>query len=87
MQTTGFRADEPAEGKAVRLPCDIGLYTQYPGTKLWCYPLDLPDSQSAQLMVEYGKRSPDGEYALYRTAFDLGPIFRASEVVKNLNLK
>ena len=38
-------------------------------------------------MVEYGKRSPDGEYALYRTAFDLGPIFRASEVVKNLNLK
>lgn len=87
MQTTGFRADEPAEGKAVRLPCDIGLYTQYPGTKLWCYPLDLPDSQSAQLVVEYGKRSPDGEYALYRTAFDLGPIFRASEVVKNLNLK
>ena len=87
MQTTGFRADEPAEGKAVRLPCDIGLYTQYPGTKLWCYPLDLPDAQSVQLMVEYGKRSPDGEYALHRTAFDLGPIFRASEVVKNLNLK
>lgn len=87
MQTTGFRADEPAEGKAVRLPCDIGLYTQYPGTKLWCYPLDLPDGQSAQLVVEYGKRSPDGEYALQRAAFDLGPIFRASEVVKNLNLK
>lgn len=87
MQTTGFRTAEPADGKAVRLPYDIGLYTQYPGTKLWCYPLDLPDSQSAQLVVEYGKRSPDGEYALYRTEFDLGPIFRASEVVKNLNLK
>ncbi|MGM9792554.1 MAG: hypothetical protein ACI3Y4_09190 [Candidatus Cryptobacteroides sp.] len=87
MQTTGFRASETAEGKAVRLPCDIGLYTQYPGTRLWCYPLDLTDGQGAQLMVEFGKRSPDGEYVICRTAFDLGPVFRASEVVKNLNLK
>lgn len=87
MQTTGFRADEPAEGKAVKLPYDIGLYTQYPGTRLWCYPCDLTDGQFATLVVEYSKRNSQGELSLYQTEFELGPIFRGSELVKNLYLE
>ena len=87
MQTTGFRAAEPADGKAVRLPYDIGLYTQYPGTHLWCYPCDLTDGQSVSLVVEYCKRNSQGELSLYQTEFELGPIFRGSKLVKNLYLK
>ena len=87
MQTTGFRTAEPADGKAVRLPYDIGLYTQYPGTRLWCYPCDLTDGQSASLVVEYCKRNSQGELSLYQTEFELGPIFRGSELVKNLYLE
>lgn len=87
MQTTGFRTAEPAEGKAVRLPYDIGLYTQYPGIRLWCYPCDLTDGHSATLVVEYCKRNSQGELSLYQTEFELGPIFRGSELVKNLYLE
>ena len=87
MQTTGFRTAEPTDGKAVRLPYDIGLYTQYPGTRLWCYPCDLTDGHSGILVVEYCKRNSQGELSLYQTEFELGPIFRGSELVKNLYLE
>lgn len=30
----------------VNLPCDVGIFTQYPSTRLYCYPNDQPDSPS-----------------------------------------
>ena len=52
LRRTGFcPAGETATGKRIALPCDIGLYTQYPGTELHCYPNDTPPSETSPATV------------------------------------
>ncbi len=47
FREAGFPNTCPLHGETVWLPCDIGLLTQYPGTKLYCYPNDLPESSAS----------------------------------------
>ena len=45
LRTEEFRPSETIErGTAKPLPCDVGVYTQYPGTMLYCYPNDTPEN-------------------------------------------
>ena len=45
LRMVGFRPQEiPADTIRTQLPFDIGLFTQYPGTVLNCYPNDTPES-------------------------------------------
>ena len=48
----GFAVRDPLRSRAVRLPYDIGLYSQYPGTKLFCYPNDLPNPTTGNPATE-----------------------------------
>ena len=44
LRTDGFRLQETVpDATGIKLPCDIGIYPQYPGTVLHCYPNDSPD--------------------------------------------
>lgn len=57
LRTSGFRpAENSFDGELVPLPCDIGFYTQYPGTALCCYPDETPDdvlgTQQTELLFE-----------------------------------
>ena len=53
----GFSVRDPVASKKVRLPYDIGLYSQYPGTILYCYPNDLPNpttgNPATELIFQY----------------------------------
>lgn len=45
FRETGFRPTEIINRtQAVPLPCDVGLYTQYPSSHLYCYPNDSQES-------------------------------------------
>lgn len=47
FRETGFCIRSPSsDSLKVSLPCDVGLFTQYPSTMLYCYPNDQPDSPS-----------------------------------------
>lgn len=44
LRTSGFRPSDMLEGvQKQRLPYDIGLFTQHPGTSLFCYPNETPE--------------------------------------------
>lgn len=47
----GFYCLDPSESKTTYLPYDIGLYTQYPGTTIYCYPNDMPQSETSPASV------------------------------------
>lgn len=60
----------------VFLPCDIGLYSQYPGTCLYAYPNEVPEtatSPATELVMEY---ELDGNTREYRKT--LHPLERGS---------
>ena len=41
LRETGFRQKETGRRtEAVPLPCDVGMFTQYPGTRILCFPND-----------------------------------------------
>lgn len=45
LRNDGFRPDsQETEESRVALPCDVGIFTQYPGTELFCYPNDYTDN-------------------------------------------
>ena len=49
----------------VFLPCDIGLYSQYPGTCLYAYPNEVPEtatSPATELVMEYELNGKTREY-------------------------
>lgn len=48
----GFAVRDAAATKPVFLPGDIGLYTQYPEIRLYCYPNDLPDPSAGNPATE-----------------------------------
>lgn len=43
----GFYCLDPQCTELAYLPYDIGLYTQYPGTTIYCYPNDMPPGVSS----------------------------------------
>lgn len=56
FRTSGFRPVEQIDTTvAVPLPCDVGIFTQYPGTELYCLPHDLPSATAPEvkLVLEY----------------------------------
>lgn len=57
LRVDGFRPiGDAIDGETVFLPCDIGFYTQYPGTTLYCYPDETPENmlgtERTRLMFE-----------------------------------
>ncbi len=75
----GFTVRDPVASKTERLPFDIGLYSQYPGTKLYCYPNDLPNpttgNPATELVFQY---EVDGKNRTQR--YILHPIQRGSTI-------
>ena len=75
----GFTVREPRPSPKVYLPCDIGLYTQYPGTKLYCYPNDLPNpdagNPATELVLEY-----EIEGVTLSQRYTLHPIMRGETI-------
>ena len=57
MRESGFRpAEDCSDTLRASLPCDVGFYTQRPGTTLYCYPNETPEnslgSQRTKLTFE-----------------------------------
>ncbi len=44
LRDGGFRPSELLRTPSVRLPYDIGVFAQWPGTELFCYPNDSPEA-------------------------------------------
>lgn len=45
MRASGFRpSGSGCDGEPAALPCDVGFYSQYPGTTLYCYPDETPEN-------------------------------------------
>ena len=81
----GFTVVDPFNSKRVRLPCDIGLYTQYPGIKLYCYPNDLPNPTTGNPATEFVLQCEiAGETRTYRRS--LHPLFRGETVLLDVEI-
>lgn len=72
-----FRPKEPApDTLKVPLPYDIGVYTQHPGTELYCYPNDTPETMLGSPRTSMGLECRiDGRKAVFE--FPLPPLDRA----------
>lgn len=72
-----FRPKEPSpDTLKVALPYDIGVYTQYPGTELYCYPNDTPETILGCPRTSMGLECRiDGRKAVFE--FQLPPLQRA----------
>lgn len=81
----GFPVREVSSGRTVFLPCDIGLYTQYPRTRLYCYPNDLPNpsagNPATELVMEY-----EIEGVTHCQKHTLHPIVRGETIQLDLQL-
>ena len=79
FRSQGFTVREPRSSRKVYLPSDIGLYTQHPGTKLYCYPNDLPNpdagNPATELVLEY-----EMEGATLTQRYTLHPIMRGETI-------
>lgn len=78
LRESGFRpAENIEEGQRTPLPCDVGFYTQYPGTVLCCYPNETPEnmlgSPRTELVLECEIRDTTRQFTV-----ELPPIGRAS---------
>ena len=75
----GFAVRDARASKKVALPSDIGLYTQYPRTRLYCYPNDLPNpnagNPATELVLEY-----EIEGVTRNCRYTLHPIFRGETI-------
>ena len=75
----GFTVREPRSSPKVYLPSDIGLYTQHPGTRLYCYPNDLPNpdagNPATELVLEY-----EIEGVTLNQRYTLHPIMRGETI-------
>lgn len=86
LRADGFRMTEQVQDTLkVDLPCDIGLYTQYPGTTLCCYPNDGHSPTAGNPATEFiFECSIDGVPQVCRT--DLPPIKRNATVMLSLTV-
>ena len=83
LRKTGFcPSGETAEGERVPLPCDIGLFTQYPGTQLHCYPSDTPPTQACPATVLNLEGECRGTTRLM--SFTLPPLGRAATICADI---
>ena len=78
LRESGFRpSDNIEEGQHCALPCDVGFYTQYPGTTLLCYPNETPEnilgSPRTELVLECEIRDTTRRFTV-----GLPPLSRAS---------
>ena len=78
LRENGFRpSDNIDEGRRCALPCDVGFYTQYPGTTLLCYPNETPEnmlgSPRTELVLECEIRDTTRQFTV-----ELPPLSRAS---------
>ena len=78
LRRSGFRpSEQSADTLRVSLPCDVGIFAQYPDTQLWCYPNDTPEytlgTPRTEILLEC---SVDGETLSFSTA--LPPLGRGS---------
>ncbi len=56
LSTENIAPSEQKDGETIFLPYDIGVYTQYPGVKLYAYPHEVPStptSPATELVLEY----------------------------------
>ena len=79
FRNQGFTVRDPSASRKVYLPSDIGLYTQHPGTKLYCYPNDLPNpdagNPATELVLEY-----EIEGVTLNQRYTLHPILRGETI-------
>ena len=81
----GFTVRDAHTSKKLNLPSDIGLYTQYPGIRLYCYPNDLPNPNAGNPATELVLQCEiKGETRTYRHT--LHPIFRGETLQLDLQL-
>ena len=69
---------DPAVTQIRQLPYDIGLYTQYPGILMYCYPNETaagPANPALEVVIEYEK---DGTTLQYRE--EVHPVLRGSRI-------
>ena len=81
----GFTVMDAHTSKKLNLPSDIGLYTQYPHTRLYCYPNDLPNPNAGhpdtELVLQY---EIEGVTRTCRRT--LHPIFRGETIQLEMQL-
>lgn len=86
FRNQGFAVKDPSRTRAVYLPCDIGLYSQYPDIRLYCYPNDLPDpnpgNPATTLVMQY---EIEGETQTLSLA--LHPLLRGETIPVQLGLR
>lgn len=86
FRDAGFPVKDPVNTRTVKLPSDIGIYTQHPGTRLYCYPNDLPDpnpgNPATELVMQY---EVEGETHTWRTT--LHPIGRGEIIAAEAVLR
>lgn len=78
LRESGFRPSENIdEGQRTPLPCDVGFYTQHPGTTLYCYPNETPEnmlgSPRTELVLECEIRDTTRQFTV-----ELPPLSRSS---------
>ena len=79
FRTQGFTVRDAARSKTVYLPFDIGIYTQYPQTRLFCYPNDLPNPDAGNPATELVLQCEiEGE--TWTGRFTLHPIMRGETI-------
>ena len=78
LRQKDFRPKEPSPDTVkVPLPYDIGVFTQHPGTELFCYPNDTPENILGSPRTSMGLECRiDGKKAVFE--FPLPPLKRAA---------
>ncbi|MBR1870128.1 MAG: hypothetical protein IJ799_08725 [Bacteroidales bacterium] len=80
LRSGGFAAIMPqTDTVRAALPCDIGIFTQYPGTELFCYPNDPGDASPASPpTLLHLEGACGGDFR--RLSFALPPLHRGCTV-------
>ena len=86
LRENGFRPAENVEkGIPAPLPCDVGFYTQYPGTTLYCYPNETPEytlgTPRTELVFECTIRDTLRSFPIQLPPLSRGSVHRVSLTV------
>ena len=90
LRTAGFRPSETGIcGPTAALPCDVGLFTQYPGTRLLCFPNDSeeagPGTPRTSLVLECRIRGSTRSFRFPLPALHRGQILNLSLSIDSEN--
>lgn len=90
LRWSGFNCATVTTGEWQALPCDIGFLTQYPQTRLYCYPSDGRQEGGGtrwpQLEMEFEVRGSDGQLHTYSCKRKIGPVGRADEIFLDIEI-